>query len=160
MPASMQRSRSSVMTFADRAMIGSRPAAAAAFVLANLPGRGEPVHDRHLAVHQHGVEGGFGQALEGLGAVVGDGDLGGQPLQHALRHALIHGIVLDQQDLAAVEGRDRGAGRRAPQHELPLAAQHLVEDPHELRHPDGLGGDRVRTMRPIVDVVIGPVGVK
>ena len=31
-------------------------------------------------------------------------DIGGELLQHALRHALIHGIVLHQQHAAAAEG--------------------------------------------------------
>ena len=67
--------------------------------------RGEAVHDRHLAVHQHGIEMRFGKALQRFGAVVGDGDLGGQILQQPLRHALIDRIVLDQEDPMAAERR-------------------------------------------------------
>ena len=89
-------------------MMGSALAAAAlALELADAPGRGEAVHDRHLAVHQHRVEGGFGDALQGLGAVVGEGDIRRQLLQQALRDALIHRIVFHQQDAMAAEGGTR-----------------------------------------------------
>jgi hypothetical protein len=57
---------------------------------------------------------GFGEALQGLGAVVGDGHVRRQLLQQALRHALIHRVVLDQQDAAAAEGgMGRARGERA-----------------------------------------------
>ncbi len=87
--------------------MGSRLRAAGSLGLANAPRRGESVHDRHLAVHQDRIEGDRGDSLQGFGAVVGNRHLGRELLQHALRHSLIHRIVLHQQDLVAAEGGRR-----------------------------------------------------
>ncbi len=69
-----------------------------ALELANAPGGGEAVHDGHLAVHEHGVVVRLGEALQGIRAIVGEGDIGREFLQQVLGHALVHGIVFDQQD--------------------------------------------------------------
>ena len=87
-------------------------AAALALGLANAPGGGESVHDGHLAIHQHGIEGGLGKAFQAFGAVVGEGDVGGELLQQVLRDALIHRVVFHQQDLVAAEGGVHGLCER------------------------------------------------
>jgi hypothetical protein len=82
---------------------------------ADLPGRLEAVHDRHLHVHQDQVVVAPGGALDGLLAVVGQVD--GEPEigQHVHGDLLIEWIVLDQQHLGARQlagGRGHDLDRR------------------------------------------------
>jgi hypothetical protein len=72
-------------------------------------GGGESVHDGHLAIHQHDIERTLREALQSLGPVVRDRDLAGQFLQQPVRDALIHRIVLDQEDAVSAKG---GLGAR------------------------------------------------
>ena len=105
MPAARHFSRSSLMTFAVSAMMGRRLA----------PRLSSSSRMRRVAVNpsmtgiwqsiKHGIEVRCGHALQGLGAVVRNGHFRRQILQHALRHALIDRVVLDQQDLVAAKGR-------------------------------------------------------
>jgi hypothetical protein len=90
----------------DRQTLG----AAAQFPFANAPRRCEPIHHRHLVIHQDRVEGGGGDSLQGFGAVVGNGHVRRQVLQRSLRHAPLDGIVLHQQDFAAPECGQRLGG--------------------------------------------------
>ncbi len=156
MPAATHCSRSSLMTLAVSAMMGSRLRAAGRSRLADAPCRRESVHDRHLAVHQHRIEGGRGDALQGFGAVVGDGHLGRELLQHALRHALIHRVVLHQAGsccrgkwaVLGATGLTAGACGVLPVRTCSTERQ-------SQRRANGLQAHGIRTVRAIARVVFG-----
>ena len=48
-----------------------------ALPLTDAGGGGEAVHYRHLAVHQHRIDAALGDAIQGLGAIVGEDHVGG-----------------------------------------------------------------------------------
>ena len=104
MPAAMQCSRSSLMTFAVSAMMGSRlprPSSRsrsrmrAVAVKPSITGIWQSINTASMLA--------LGEALQGLGAVVGEDHVRGELLQQPLRHALIHRVVLDQENAAALE---------------------------------------------------------
>ena len=83
------------------------------------PGSAQPVHHRHLQVHEHGGEGrGRGQqAVQGLPSIVSQGDLGTLQPQGLVDHLQILLAVVHDQDVGtqkAVSGarvaRGQGAG--------------------------------------------------
>ncbi len=155
MPAARHFSRSSLMTFAVSAMMGRRLAPRLRFQLANAPRCGEAVHHRHLAVHQHGIEVRGGHAFQGFGAVVRNGHLRGEILQRALRHALIHRIVLDQEDLVAAKGRQRLRRGFDVGRVRCLAGQHLIHQIGQQGGADGLQADGIRAVFAIRRVMFG-----
>src|SRR5258708_10225103 len=65
----------------------------------------------------------FRSQLQGFGAVVGNGHLGGQILQRSLRHALVHRIILDQENLVEPA---RGAARSEEHTSELQSPDHLV----------------------------------
>ena len=58
----------------------------------------EPVHDGHLAIHQHQIERLREGALKGLGPVAGYRDLDAQSAQHPDGYPLIDRVVLCEED--------------------------------------------------------------
>jgi hypothetical protein len=59
-----------------------------------------PVHDRHLAVHQHAVEWLARDSLNRGGAVVHQRSAGeAEPAQELQHQLLVHGVVLGDQDI-------------------------------------------------------------
>ncbi len=65
---------------------------------ANLAGRGEAVHDRHLTIHQHSVKAPLlKQQTQGLRTVRRQHHLDSHALQQALQHFLVEPVVLDHQ---------------------------------------------------------------
>ena len=96
MPAARQRSRSPFIACAVMATIGRRVVAALA--AADRGGRRVAVHLRHLAVHEDQRVGAHGEHRERLAAVAGDLDGVAALGEHRLDHALVDGVVLDDQD--------------------------------------------------------------
>ena len=96
----MQRSSCPVIALAVSATIGVVRSLALSLDLANPARRRQPVHDRHLQIHEHDVEGSVLIRLDAFGAVVGDTDLAAHALEEAHRDFLIDGVVLDQQHVA------------------------------------------------------------
>jgi hypothetical protein len=88
---------------------------AEAGVLADLAGRLEAVHHRHLEVHQDEVEGvgpGGVEGVEGETPVVGHVHGGAQLLQQAAGDELVDVVVFDQQDAQAGQRGGAGSGLR------------------------------------------------
>ncbi len=73
------------------------------FPLAQLPGGGQPIHHRHLHVHQDQVVGSLGRHIQCDGTIAGHAHFGAHRLQQLQRHLLIELVVFRQQDLQAVE---------------------------------------------------------
>ncbi len=120
--------------------------------LADPAGGLEAVHDGHLAVHEHGVEGGLGEPFERLGAVVGERDLGARALEQALGDMLIDRVVVDHQDAPPLKG-DGGRGRAGGADDGQDLARGVALDgaDQELRQAqraDGFGAHGIRRMRP------------
>ena len=88
---------------------GHPRAAGIQFAPAQFRRRRQPIHHRHLAIHQHRVVSVVVHRLEGQPAVFRGMRDAAQALQHSDRHFPVHGIVLDQQDL-----RHEGARRQRP----------------------------------------------
>ena len=94
-----------------------RPASASIWRM--IAGGLEPVHSRHLHVHQHQVESLRGHGLGRFRAVVRNDHGVPALLKNAHRHALIHDIVFGEQDESSVlmcfpaESRSRRADRDA-----------------------------------------------
>jgi hypothetical protein len=65
------------------------------------------VHHRHLQVEQHEVEVPAAHGLDGLLAVVGEGQAGGGHLDEGGAHLAVEVVVVDQQEVLAVEPGDR-----------------------------------------------------
>ena len=70
----------------------------------------DPVHFRHLQVHQRQVEVGSGEKVQGLAPVPGGCDCMAAILEQAVGDLLVEGVVLDQQNL---QGLRRGRHFRA-----------------------------------------------
>ncbi len=74
----------------------------------------EPIHDRHLTVHEHQVVSLPVQTVERLLAVIGDLHRTAELREHGLGDFLVHQVIFDQQN-AGVPPRGRrsaGVGRR------------------------------------------------
>ena len=66
--------------------------------LADAPGRLQPVHHRHLHVHQHEFVGILAECLNGFLPVRDDGGRESGVLQVLQRDLLVHAVVLGHQD--------------------------------------------------------------
>jgi hypothetical protein len=85
-------------------------------------GRGglQPVHDRHLDVHQHQVKGGLVHHLDRGFAIVGEAHPHAHAFQQQAGHLLVDHVILDQQDVGAAPSGQFpfgcGQGRFPPRH--------------------------------------------
>ena len=95
MPAARHISRSPSIAFAVMATIRSGAVGPSG---ADAPRRLEPVHLRHLHVHQHEVVRLPLQVVEDLEAVARDGGGVAHPLEQPRRELHVHGVVLGEQD--------------------------------------------------------------
>ena len=129
--------------------------AAPALELADAAGGSEAVHDGHLAIHQDGVVVGLGNAFQGFGAVVGDGDEGRELLQGALGDALIYGVVFDQENVSAAEGGVDLRSRSGMGFVRRVAGEHLVSQGGEGGCAYGFEADGVGLVLPLAGVVFG-----
>ena len=98
MPAARQRSRSPTSTFAVNAMIGVRRRGTRSIELTRADGGGrfEPVHARHVAVHEEHIECTIACQFQRDAAIVGN-HVAAVFLQHSLTHEPADLVVFDQQ---------------------------------------------------------------
>ena len=75
---------------------------------AEAAGAFEAVHDGHLDVEQEGVETFARDGVERLGAVEGEGGRVAELLKEKRGHALVHGVVLDEENAQRVVTGERG----------------------------------------------------
>ncbi len=155
MPAARHFSRSSLMTFAVSAMMGSRLA----------PRLASSSRMRRVAVNPSitGIWQSINTASKSVAAMRSRASApllamvtsAGEILQRALRHALIDRIVLDQEDLVAAEGRQglrRGFDARCVRR---LAGQDLIHEIGQQRGANGLQTDGIRAVFAIGGVMLG-----
>ena len=74
------------------------PAPCGDFLLAQARGGGDAVEDRHVYVHQQQIEGLGGQPRQRRFAVADDTDAMTAPFEHDGGNALVHQVVLGEQD--------------------------------------------------------------
>ena len=115
-----------------------RPRAAAQRQSADDPGCLVAVHHRHLAVHQHQIEGAVAHQRHSFGAVVGHLPLQAELLQHRLGHALVDRVVFDQQHGAVQLGFRRFGGRALRARSVRRRRQHAADDAEQVGTPDRL----------------------
>ena len=89
---------------------GQYAQAGQARVGADVAGRFQAVHQRHLHVHQHAVEGGLAQQVERFLAVGRQAHRRAHVFQHLQRDLLVEGVVLHQQDAGVLERGNDGGG--------------------------------------------------
>ena len=98
MPAARHFSRSPCIASAVKAMIGTGGFPCASSNVADLARGGEPVHLRHLVVHQHDAVVDVAAGRDGFEAVDRHVDLIAEHLQHPHRGHLVGLIVFGEQD--------------------------------------------------------------
>ena len=118
MPAARQASRSSAKALAVSAMIGVRGGSPLGLGGADAPRGFEPVHARHLHVHQDEIVGRAGlargvPALQRRGAALGNGRPVAEPRQQRARQQRVDLVVLGDQDIEQALARRRTVLRAA-----------------------------------------------
>ena len=114
-PARRQRSQSPLMAWAVMAMIRTC-VPCLALAQANLGGRFEAVHLRHLDVHQHDIEDAGGQGLDGLPAVLDHRHVVPAFAEQAARDPLVDDVVLGDEHLQQANRRRHEPPARRSRH--------------------------------------------
>ena len=96
MPAARQRSRSLAMALAVSATMGMC-CLAVCFARTDRLSRFDPIHDRHLHVHEHKIEKRAIERSKHLDAIVDDGHLMSELFQKTAGKELVHLVVFSQQ---------------------------------------------------------------